>query len=266
MKITFGLVVYNEEKFIRRCLDSIKDVADEILIVHDGECGDKTLDIASGYTDNIFVRERLGGSDPHRLFILKEARNDWIFMIDADEFLSSELKVALPNLDLAGCSAGAFKWPMWDGSRYVTSTNYKPCLFKKEDCWAIALHNFPVMTNKKICNFDYILEHKPEEANVGFKLFLNKLDTRILRDAKRYSLGYDALDKYNEALIPESFKKRLDNYLKFPLFYAYFNLIKYFLGSYKNLYKNGKMGLILSLQLALYQYKLGVNIWKIKSK
>lgn len=266
MKITFGLVVYNEEKFIRRCLDSVKDVAREIIIVHDGECGDKTLDIAREYTDKIFVRERLGGSDPHRLFILKEARNDWIFMIDADEFLSSGLKAALPNLDLSGCSVGAFKWPMWDGEKYVTSTNYKPCLFRKSDCWAIALHNFPIMTNKKICNFDHVLEHKPGTANVGLKLFLNKLDTRILRDARRFSLGYAALEKYNENLIPENFKRQLDNYLKFPLFYAYFNLAKYFLGSYKNLYKNGKMGLILSLQLALYQYKLGVNIWKIKSK
>lgn len=266
MKITFGLVIHNEESFIRRCLDSIKDVADEILIVHDGNCSDKTLDIAKEYTNAIFIREYLGGSDPHRLFILKEACNDLVFMIDADEFLSSELKAALLKLDLSGCSVGAFKWPMWDGDAYITSTNYKPCLFKKQDCWAIALHNFPIKTNKKICNFEYVLEHKPKEANVGFGLFFGKLDARISRDANRFALGYDTLEKYNEYLIPRNFKKWFQDYLKHPLFYAYLNLFKYFFGSYKNLYKNGRIGLILSMQLAFYQYKLGLNIWKTKSK
>ena len=44
-KISACLVVRNEEKIIKKCLDSIKDVVDEIIIVHDGEYNDKTLKI-----------------------------------------------------------------------------------------------------------------------------------------------------------------------------------------------------------------------------
>src|SRR3989338_5428844 len=101
MKMTFGLVVYNEEQKIQRCLDSIRDIADEIIVVHDGPCIDKTIEIAKNYTSKIFIRDRLKGSDPHRLFILREAENDWIFMIDVDEFLSADLAGFLKckNLD-----------------------------------------------------------------------------------------------------------------------------------------------------------------------
>ena len=41
--ISACLVVYNEEKVIRQCLDSIKGFVDEIILVHDGQCTDKTL-------------------------------------------------------------------------------------------------------------------------------------------------------------------------------------------------------------------------------
>lgn len=268
MKISFGLVVYNEEALIGRCLDSIKDVADEILIVHDGECADKTLEIANKYTNKIFVRNRLGGSEPHRIFLLENAKNDWIFMIDADEFLSNKLKELLKSdfINEAECQAVAFKWPLWDGKKYVTDSNYRPCFFNKNNCWAIALHNFSIQTKGRICKFNYILEHKPKEGKVGFHLFKTKLPARIERDALAFLKGYERLNKYNEILIPESFKEWFSAYLKYPIFFAYLNFIKFFLGSYKTLYKNGVNGFFVSLQSGLYQYKLALTIWKIQRK
>jgi glycosyltransferase involved in cell wall biosynthesis len=268
MKISFGLVVYNEEALIGRCLDSIKDVADEILIVHDGECTDKTLEIAQKYTNQVFVREHLGGSEPHRIFLLENARNDWVFMIDADEFLSDKLKAFIKNdfINQEECQTAAFKWPFWDGKKYVTHNNYRPCLFDRNKCWAIALHNFSIQTTGKICKFDYILEHQPKEGKIGLQLFQTKLLIRIERDAKTFARGYEALNKYNEKLIPVSFKKWFNNYLKHPIFFAYYNLIKHFFGAYKYLYKNGKKGFIVSLQLGLYQYKLAWKVWKMNRK
>ena len=41
--ISACLVVHNEEKLIGRCLESIKNLVDEIIVVHDGPCQDKTL-------------------------------------------------------------------------------------------------------------------------------------------------------------------------------------------------------------------------------
>lgn len=265
--ITFGLVVYNEQNLIRRCLESIKDVADEIIIVHDGDCADQTLVIARQYTDKIYVRPRQGGSDPHRIFILKEAKNDWIFMIDADEFLSKGLKNFLKNtaLDVA-FGAYAFKWPLWDGRRYVTASNYRACLFNRPKVWAVGLHNFSVQSAAKIEKIDLILEHQPKQSKVGWQRFSGQLKTRIDRDAVCFLQGFEALEKFNEPLIPVSFRDWYNNYISHPLFYAYFNFIWYLLGSLKNIWRDGFCGLSLSLQAAVYQYKLARRISQIKKQ
>lgn len=44
--ISACLVVRNEEAVIERCLESLAGVVDEIVLVHDGECEDRTLEIA----------------------------------------------------------------------------------------------------------------------------------------------------------------------------------------------------------------------------
>src|SRR5258708_5586692 len=77
---------------IRRALESIKDVATEIVIV-DMNSTDETLKIAYQYTDKIFTYEKdLLFADPARNFALSKATGDWILVIDADEELSDSLK------------------------------------------------------------------------------------------------------------------------------------------------------------------------------
>lgn len=266
-KITFGLVVYNEQDLIGRCLASIKDVADEIILIHDGECADQTLAIAREYTDKVYVRPRQGGSDPHRIFILNQAKNDWVFMIDADEFLSQGLKDFLRNATLDTVfGAYAFKWPLWNGERYVTGSNYRACLFNKPKVWAIGLHNFSIQSAAKIEKIDQVLEHQPKQNKFGFKRFSGQFKTRIDRDARCFLQGFDGLEKYNEPLIPSAFKEWFERYVNHPLFYSYFNFIFHFLGSLKNTWRDGFYGLMASLQAAVYQYKLARRINQLKKE
>jgi glycosyltransferase involved in cell wall biosynthesis len=266
-KISFGLVVYNEQSLIRRCLESIAEVADEIILVHDGQCADQTLVIAREYTDKIYTRPRQGGSDPHRIFIMQQAANDWIFMIDADEFLSGGLKDFLKNATLDPVfGAYAFKWPLWNGERYVTVSNYRACLFNRPKSWAVGLHNFSIQTIGNIEKIDHILEHQPKQNKVDFKRFSGQLKVRIDRDARCFLQGFKDLEKFNEPLIPGSFKDWLDRYISHPLFYAYYNFIFYLLGTLKNNWRDGYYGLIVSLQAAIYQYKLGRRIHLLKKE
>ena len=88
--ISACLVVYNEEAVIERCLQSIKGQVDEIIVVHDGPCADKTLEIAKRYTDKIFVRDHAGVMEAHLVFAFQQAQSEWLFRIDADEFLDVE--------------------------------------------------------------------------------------------------------------------------------------------------------------------------------
>ena len=95
MKISACLVVHNDENTLKRCLDSIKKVVDEIIVVHDGPCSDSSLEIVAKYTDNVFVGEHIGEAEPHRNFGFKQAKGDWILQIDSDEYLVPEMQKGL---------------------------------------------------------------------------------------------------------------------------------------------------------------------------
>jgi len=72
--ITALLIAYNEEARIKRYLDNVKSVVDEIVIVHDGPCTDNTLKIARKYTKKIFVMPRIGAPEPRRPLAMEKER------------------------------------------------------------------------------------------------------------------------------------------------------------------------------------------------
>ncbi len=94
-KLPVSVLVHtlNEEKNIRNCLETIK-WADEIVII-DMYSDDKTVEIASEYTDKIFYHERMGYADPARQYGLGKASNNWILIVDADELVTLKLKEKL---------------------------------------------------------------------------------------------------------------------------------------------------------------------------
>ena len=96
-KISAYILTKNEEKYIRRCLESIKDVVDEIVIV-DGFSSDKTIEICKEYTDKIFLHKFSGNFAEERTISVSHTSYDWILQIDADETLSEDLKKELRNL------------------------------------------------------------------------------------------------------------------------------------------------------------------------
>lgn len=91
IKLSVTLAVFNEEKFLNRCLESIKPIADEIVIV-DGRSTDKTVEIAKKFKARIISKE----NNPENFHINKKiandaARGEWILQMDADEVVSSGL-------------------------------------------------------------------------------------------------------------------------------------------------------------------------------
>lgn len=91
MKLSVVLAVYNEEKFLGRCLESVEKIADEIVIV-DGESTDKTVEIAKKFKAKIISRL----NNPINFHLQKKiaidaARGDWILQLDADEAVSPAL-------------------------------------------------------------------------------------------------------------------------------------------------------------------------------
>jgi len=97
VKISAVINTYNEEQNIGRCLDSVKNFADEIVVV-DMHSTDKTVEIARKYGAKVFQHEYTRYVEPARNFALSKASGDWIFLIDADEELPGMLADKLRNI------------------------------------------------------------------------------------------------------------------------------------------------------------------------
>src|SRR5579885_2108986 len=90
-KLSVVITAYNEETKIKDCLESVKDLADEIILV-DNDSTDKTAQIATQYTRHIFHQK----NDPEKIdlqknFGFEKATNEWILSLDADERVTKEL-------------------------------------------------------------------------------------------------------------------------------------------------------------------------------
>lgn len=183
IKISACLVIYNEEEVLDRCLSSIKEVVDEIIIVHDGECTDKSLKIAKKYNAKIFIKEHVGESQYHRPFAFSISTGDWVLHIDADEYLGDELKKEIPNLvKIKKFDAFAFKWPVWlpFKSRFVLNGPYskmvRPILFRKENLYMIGVPHFHPATNGRLSkNLNFTLDHKPKSYSFSISGLKKKI-------------------------------------------------------------------------------------------
>lgn len=84
--LTLSMIVKNEEKYLDACLESVREVADEIVVVDTGST-DKTKDIAKRHNAKIYDFEWIRDFSAARNFALKHSSGDWILYMDADERL-----------------------------------------------------------------------------------------------------------------------------------------------------------------------------------
>ncbi|PJN58904.1 hypothetical protein PAEAM_35550 [Paenibacillus sp. GM1FR] len=91
--IALCMIVKNEEQFLRRCLDSVKDKVDQIVIVDTGST-DNTLEIAKEYTKDIVQIEWTNDFSAARNESIRHANTDYILVLDADEYLEQATNLA----------------------------------------------------------------------------------------------------------------------------------------------------------------------------
>ena len=92
-KISGVIITYNEEKNIRRCIESVQGVVDEIIVV-DSHSTDKTVDICRSLGVKVVLQSFLGYVE-QKNFALEQAQFNYVLSLDADEALSEDLKNAI---------------------------------------------------------------------------------------------------------------------------------------------------------------------------
>lgn len=88
--ISVVLATHNEEKNIERCLEAVKNFADEIIVV-DGESSDKTVELAKKFGAKVISTTNKPIFHINKQMAMDEAKGDLILQMDADEVVDKEL-------------------------------------------------------------------------------------------------------------------------------------------------------------------------------
>lgn len=166
MTISVCMIVKNEESRLKGCLDSLKAIADEIIVVDTGS-QDATKDIAAKYTDKIYDFEWTGSFSDARNYAFSKASMDYIYSADADETIDAEnqnkflqLKQAiLPEIEIVQmyyCNQ------LENNTIYSFDKEYRPKLYKRvrEFVWQEKIHE-AVALAPVVYDSDIEIIHKP---------------------------------------------------------------------------------------------------------
>lgn len=128
LPLSVAIISYNEERNLARCLQSIADLAAEIVIVDSGS-SDKTVAIASSFNAEVLHQEWLGyGAQKNKA--LEHCTQPWVLALDCDEEISPELKKSLLAFfgqgDASGFIGASFARKTWFLDRWITHGDWYP--------------------------------------------------------------------------------------------------------------------------------------------
>ena len=118
-QITGIIITLNEANNIESCIESLRQVCSEIIVV-DSNSQDQTVALAEAAGARVFRQPYLGDG-PQKNFGLQFASHDWVLSLDADERLTPELVATIRQLDLTTTPHDAFAMRRrnYIGSRWI---------------------------------------------------------------------------------------------------------------------------------------------------
>lgn len=126
MKLSVVLATRNEEKNLGKCLDSVKRLADEIIIA-DEKSTDSTVKIAKKYSAKVISVPHSENFHITKNIAIDNALGDWILQLDADEVVSPELakeiKAIIAKSKINGYWVNRKNWFL---SRFLTKGGQYP--------------------------------------------------------------------------------------------------------------------------------------------
>lgn len=210
ISISLCMIVKNEERVLKRCLDSVKDIVDEIIIVDTGSY-DKTKDIAKKYTDKIYDFKWEDDFSKARNFSFSKATKEYILWLDADDVILNEDKEKLLELKSSldkNVDIVMMKYNIaYDKNGEATYSYNRERLVKrdKEYKWVSPVHEVIVPSGNIIFS-DIAISHKKEKKTYSkrnLNIFKNMIKKGKKLDARQQyyyarELYYHYM--YNEAI------------------------------------------------------------------
>lgn len=240
------LITLNEQENIKRALESLKNLTDEVIIVDSGS-RDKTLEIAKKFDAKTYFR-KFDNFANQKNFAVSKATNGWVLALDADEeipiVLADEIKDAVKDKQYAGyliprrnfILGAEIKYSRWSPDRHIW-------LWKKDlGKWVGDIHEEVVVSGKigLLKNSKIHHSHKTVGEFMQANNFYSSMEAKMLFNAKtRFSFW---------------------NMLGAALFEFF---IRFF---YKKGFLDGTRGFSLAYLMGIYKIVVWIKLWELESK
>ncbi len=216
ISISLCMIVKDEENVLRRCLKSVKDLVDEIIIVDTGSI-DNTKEIAKEFTNNIYDYKWIDDFSDARNVSFSKATKEYILWLDADDVILDKDKELFINLKKnmnKDIDVVMMKYnTAFDENGKVTFSYYRERLIKNihKSLWSGYVHE-AIVPFGKIKYSNTAVTHKKIKTNYSnrnLKIF-EKLLKRGVVFSPREQFYYS-----RELLYHDKFKESIDEFIKF---------------------------------------------------
>ncbi len=186
--ISLCMIVKNEERYLRRCLESVRSVVEEMIVVDTGS-SDSTVEIAGSMNAIIHHHAWQNSFSEARNFSLSKATGDWIFILDGDEELYREdiplIKKAVTRSNVDGfLVVNINSMPGGGISKHKNIRLFRQGRVHYEGI----VHNEPVVDGEVCDSPIRVLHHgynlSPEELDHKFKRSETLLKMQIREDSR----------------------------------------------------------------------------------
>ena len=245
-KLSVAIITYNEEDIIERCIRSVQEIADQIVVVDSGST-DRTREIAQSLGAEVYTRD-FDDFSSQKNFALEKCRSEWILFLDADEIVTDELrnsiKKALEKPEAEGYKINRRLYYFGDILKHAFQPEWRLRLVKRnaEPRWTGRIHEELRFKGK----VGYI---KGDLIHYSYKSFRNQLEKSV-----RFA-HLVAMEKYKSGK-----RATLLNLLLNPVLSFFRELFL------RKLFLDGKRGVIFSLNSAVYTFMKYLYIYEMTCK
>ena len=215
VSLSLCMIVKNEENTLERCLNSVKSIVDEIIIVDTGST-DRTVEIARRFGSQPYHFQWIDDFSAARNFAFQHAQMDYILTMDADDILEEteiekllDLKRSIaPTIDAVTMKyiAGFDE----SGNVSISLSQIRIVKREKEFKWHGAVHEY-LEVSGNILHSDIAVTHKREHQNNHRNL---KIYEKRLYNGASFS-PRDLFYYANELFDHEEFPRAIHYYQKF---------------------------------------------------
>ncbi len=189
--ITLSMIVKNEESYLSACLESVKGIIDEIIIVDTGST-DSTISIAEKFGAKIYHFDWVNDFSTARNYSLQKCTGEWILYLDADERLSQNSVQEIRQITKQKDKLGVFCTVKSSNSISGNPSIMKyPRLFRNVEGIKFVGKVHEQIESSLIKHGFKIIDSSLEIIHVGYDIGENQIRQKAERNMKLLSVEYD---------------------------------------------------------------------------